>query len=76
MSQVEQTLQLVFRNEAGSTFSIALANPRANLTSVAVAAVMDLVIARNIFQSSGGALTGKERASQIAREVVEIASFQ
>ncbi|MBS3948738.1 MAG: DUF2922 domain-containing protein [Dethiobacter sp.] len=73
---MEQTLQLVFRNEGGSTFSIALANPRTNLTVGAVAAVMDLVIARNIFQSNGGALTVKERASRIAREVVEIASFQ
>jgi hypothetical protein len=73
---VEQTLQLVFRNEAGSTFNITLAGPRTNLTAADVTAAMDLVIARNIFQSNGGALTGKVRASIIAREVVELASFQ
>jgi hypothetical protein len=73
---VEQTLQLVFRNEAGSTFNLSLAGPRTNLTAAAVAAAMDLVIARNIFQSTGGALTGKVRAGIIAREVTEIASFQ
>ncbi len=73
---MEQTLQLVFRNEAGSTFNLALPSPRANLTAAAVAAVMDLVIARNIFQSTGGVLTGKVRASVIAREVTEIAAFQ
>lgn len=73
---MEQTLQLVFRNEAGSTFNLSLASPRANLTATAVAAAMDMVIVRNIFQSNGGALTGKVRASIIAREVTEIASFQ
>lgn len=73
---MEQTLQLVFRNVEGSLFTIALANPREDLSQAEVAAAMDVVIARDIFQSNGGPLVSKVRARLVSREVVDIAVFE
>jgi hypothetical protein len=71
----EEVIQLVFRNEADSLFTISLPNPQAGLTEAAVASVMDEIIAKNIFHTAGGAVVSKVRARLVAREVTEIASF-
>ncbi|MDW7650333.1 MAG: DUF2922 domain-containing protein [Bacillota bacterium] len=73
---METTLQLVFRNATGGLFTINLANPRDNLTELEVSGVMDQVLAKNIFQSTGGLLTGKVRARLVSREVVDFASYE
>jgi uncharacterized protein YggL (DUF469 family) len=72
---VEQFLQLVFRNEEGTLFTLQLVFPRENLTEAAVTLVMDQVIAKNIFQSTGGALVEKVRARLTSREIQDIATF-
>jgi hypothetical protein len=72
---VETILQLVFRNEEDGLFTISLAAPRNDLTEAEVTAVMDLILTKDIFQSGGGALTGKVRARYVSREVTELASF-
>ena len=60
MATTVQTLRMVFRNQAGRNVTITLDNPRDNLTAAEVEAAMDLVIARNIFTSSGGDLVSKQ----------------
>lgn len=55
-----QTLRLVFRNEAGKNVTISLDNPKDDLTAAQIEAAMDVVIARNIFTSSGGDLVAKQ----------------
>lgn len=60
MATTTQTLRMVFRNEAGRNVTIALDNPRENLTAAEIEAAMDLVITRNIFTSSGGDLVAKQ----------------
>lgn len=55
-----QTLRLVFRNEAGKNVTISLDNPKDDLTAAQIEAAMDLVVARNIFTSSGGDLVTKQ----------------
>jgi AICAR transformylase/IMP cyclohydrolase PurH len=60
MATVTQTLRMVFRSQAGNNVTIALDNPRDNLTAAEIEAVMDLVIARNVFSSAGGDLVAKQ----------------
>jgi hypothetical protein len=55
-----KTLRMVFRNEAGKNVTISLDSPRADVTPAEIEAAMDLVIARNIFTSSGGDLVSKQ----------------
>jgi hypothetical protein len=72
---MEKTLQLVFRNDEGTLFTISLANSREDITEAGVTAVMDSVLAKNIFDSTGGALVSKVRARIVSREVVDIVSY-
>jgi len=60
MATVTQTLRMIFRSQAGNNVTIALDNPRDNLTAAEIEAVMDLVIARNVFSSAGGDLVAKQ----------------
>jgi len=59
---VTQTLSMVFQNQAHNNVTINLDNPRSNLTAAEVQAVMDTIIAKNIFTSTGGDLVSKVRA--------------
>ncbi len=72
---MEEVLQLVFRNEADSLFTITLPSPVSGVTEAAVEEVMDHIIAKNIFHTAGGAVVGKVRARLVSREVTEIISF-
>jgi len=56
----DKTLRMVFRNQEGKNVTISLDNPRENLTAAEIEAAMDMVIARNIFTSSGGDLVTKQ----------------
>ncbi|BAF58603.1 hypothetical protein PTH_0422 [Pelotomaculum thermopropionicum SI] len=60
MATTVQSLRMVFRNQAGRNVTITLENPRDNLTAAEIEAAMDLIIARNIFTSSGGDLVAKQ----------------
>jgi len=51
---------MVFTSQAGRNVTITLDNPRSDLTAAEIEAAMDLVIARNIFTSSGGDLVAKQ----------------
>lgn len=52
-------IRLTFSTVTGKTFSITLPNPRTNLSKAEAEAVMDTVIAKNIFITTGGELVGK-----------------
>ena len=54
-----KNLRLVFDNTAGSTFTITLPEPKEDLTAAQIETAMDLVIARDIFTTTGGNLVGK-----------------
>ncbi|NLI11387.1 DUF2922 domain-containing protein [Pelotomaculum propionicicum] len=51
---------MVFLNQAGKNVTITLDNPRSDVTTAQVQTAMDLVIARNIFTSTGGDLVSKQ----------------
>ena len=57
---IAQTLRMVFRNEAGSNFTLSLDNPRDDLTAAEIEAAMDSIITKNIFLTTGGPLVAKQ----------------
>ena len=63
------TLQMIFSNTEGRNNTISVADPNPELTSVEVEAVMDSIITKNAFITSGGDLVGKVRAQVVTRTV-------
>ena len=57
-----KTLRMVFKNAGGSNVTFSLRNPKEDITAAEVQGVMDTVISKNIFSSTGGDLTSKVRA--------------
>ncbi len=55
----KKVLRMTFKNALGSSVSFTLPEPKADLTSAQIEAVMDQIIAKNIFLSTGGALVSK-----------------
>jgi hypothetical protein len=51
---------MVFRNQSDGNVTINLNDPRADLTTAEIETAMDLIIARNVFTSSGGDLVSKQ----------------
>jgi len=69
---VEKTLLMTFLNEEGTKTSITLSGIRDDLTQAEVSAAMDVIIAKNIFQSSGGNLVAKYAAQITERSVTAL----
>jgi hypothetical protein len=65
-------LELIFQNAAGRRTTLAVQDPRDNLTEAEVRAVMDLILARNIFTSPGGDLTAIVGARIVTRDITDI----
>lgn len=55
-----KTLRLTFTTALGTSHSISLKHPRADLTAAEAEATMDLIIAKNIFLTTGGAYVAKK----------------
>ena len=55
----KKVLRMTFNNALGSAVSITLQDPKADLTAAQIEAVMDQIIAKDIFLTSGGALVSK-----------------
>ena len=51
-------LRLTFTTAGGKTFAITIPNPRTDLQQAEVMAVMNSIIANDLFLTSSGALTG------------------
>lgn len=60
MATTAKTLRMIFSSQAGRSVTLTLDNPRSDLTAAEIEAAMDLVITRNIFNSSGGDLVTKQ----------------
>ncbi len=55
----KKVLRMTFNNALGSAVSFTLPEPKADLTAAVIEAVMDQIIAKNIFLTTGGALVSK-----------------
>ena len=69
----DKTLVMTFLNQEGSRASISLPAVKDTLTETEVSAAMDVVIAKNIFFSTGGDLVTKHAAQITERNVTELA---
>ncbi|EGW41234.1 DUF2922 domain-containing protein [Desulfosporosinus sp. OT] len=58
-SSSKKVLRMTFNSALGSAVSITLPDPKADLTPAQIEAVMDQIIAKDIFLTSGGALVSK-----------------
>ena len=66
---MEKSLQLVFKNAAGSTKIITISNPKENLTKAQTDEAMQKIIAANVFKTVGGDLTQAVEARVVNRNV-------
>ncbi|AFM43103.1 Protein of unknown function (DUF2922) [Desulfosporosinus acidiphilus SJ4] len=58
-STTKKVLRMTFNNAAGNAVTITLPQPKAALTAADIEAVMDQIIAKNIFLTPGGELISK-----------------
>ena len=70
-----ETLRLVFRNAAARTVAINIPDPAPDLVALDVEAVMDSIITRNVFSTTGGDITSKVRSEVVARTVDVLAEY-
>jgi hypothetical protein len=52
-----KTLEMVFKNQGGTNVTISVLDPKEGLTMATVKAVMNSIIAKNIFSTKNGDLT-------------------
>ena len=53
---MEQTLELVFKNAEGDTKVITVTDPREGITAQETDEAMDIILAANVIETSGGDL--------------------
>jgi hypothetical protein len=66
---MEKTLQMVFLNNAGKNVSINITGIKDNVTAAEIKTVMDLIITKNILNSTGGDLKSSMSANIVSKEV-------
>jgi hypothetical protein len=69
------TLQMIFSNFEGRNTTLSVLDPDSELTASEVETVMDSVITRNVFQTTGGDIVGKVRAQVVSRTVDVLGEF-
>lgn len=69
---MSKTLEMIFVNTAGDKVTLRVVDPRDTITENEVRTVMDQVVAKDIFTSSGGSLTGIAGARIVTRDVAEL----
>lgn len=66
---MEQTLELVFKNAEGDTKVITVTDPREGITAQEADEAMDIILAANVIETSGGdlveALEARLRITQV-----------
>jgi len=67
-----RVLEMIFNTENGTSKTIRIADAKDPLGNAEVVAVMDTIVAKNIFSGSGGALIGKIDAHVITTTTTDI----
>lgn len=68
-----KTLQMVFRNDLGKTVTFNLPEPKEGITQAQVMAVMQDIVAKNIFMVKEGQLVQAVEAKVTSRDVTALA---
>ncbi len=69
------TLQMIFRNFEGRNATVSVTDPDPALTLLNAEAVMDSILSRNVFMTTGGELEDKVRAQVVSRTVDVLGEF-
>lgn len=64
---MSKSLTMTFLNMDGNRTSISMNNIKDSLTAAEVSGVMDTIISKNVFNTSGGSLVSKDSAQIIDR---------
>jgi len=68
-----KTLRMGFKNKAGKDVNILVANPKAGLTKAEAVATQTLIIARNLFISTGGDLVSAVDPVVLTQDITVLA---
>ena len=68
-----RVLEMTFNTELGNSKTMRVIDAKDPLSNAEVTAVMDAIIAKNIFSSTGGDLTGKIKAQIVTTTASEVA---
>jgi hypothetical protein len=69
---LDRSLEMIFENVEGKKSRISVNDPREDLTSEDVQTAMDTIVAKNIFNTSGGDIVKAVSARIVVKDVVEI----
>jgi len=72
---VAETLQMVFSTAQGRSTTISVSDPDPEITAQDVEAVMDSVIAKNVFETTSGDIVSKVRSQIVSRDVDVLAEY-
>ncbi len=72
---MNRTLQLIFKNDGGRNVTISMADAREDLEAAEVETVMDNILQRDLFSSSGGDLSSPVLAQVVTRVVETLVEF-
>jgi hypothetical protein len=72
---VAETLQMVFTTTQGRNTTLSVTDPDSEITALDVEAVMDSVITRNVFETTGGDIVSKVRSQIVSRDVDVLAEY-
>ena len=68
---MEYTLSMVFLTENGLKSTLSISGVKAGITQTQANALMDVIIAKNIFLPNAGALTKKDSAQLTERKITK-----
>ena len=68
---MEYTLSMVFITEAGLKSTLSISGVKSTITQEQANTLMDIIIAKNIFLPTAGALTSKSSAQLTERKVTK-----
>jgi len=69
---VDKNLELIFKNAAGKNARISMKDPKDDLTTEEVQALLDNIVAKNVFETTGGDLVEVVGARLIQKEVIQL----
>ncbi|HOA34877.1 MAG TPA: DUF2922 domain-containing protein [Bacillota bacterium] len=70
-----RTLQMIFFNEEGRNVTISVPDAREDIQAAEVEAVMENILQRNIFLTTGGEISGLNKAQVVSRDVETLVEF-
>ena len=68
---VEVKLLMTFLNESGKKVSLFVTDPREDITEAEIKAVMELIVAKNIFAPGGDDIVSAKEAKIVQTETTE-----